>query len=231
MASGIELLESFIIHQHKVDQEIFALLKQDGVESLADFVGLFTDRDYEDGLKDYAERSANHKGSKIQLSRLGIAWMVAKRELQSAKPLEDGDLEAPLGSEITKRQEAEFRTKYGGLQLPPEISPAPALFNRLYREFRKQQQKSVEELSRVRSFADANQAAPHQIMKNMGDFRVVLKTESPETNFRDTMSLLKAHEVLCMAWAMTGTCAHESKMHPGTQCAFQSTRCSDITSP
>ena len=33
------------------------------------------------------------------------------------------------------------------------------------------------------------------------------------------MSLLKAHEVLCMAWAMTGTCAHESKMHPGAQVA------------
>ena len=104
MASGIELLESFVIHQHKVDHEIFALLKQDGVESLADFVGLFTDRDYEDGLKDYTERSAI-KGSKIQLSRLRISWMVAKRELQSAKPLEDGDLEAPLGPEITKRQE------------------------------------------------------------------------------------------------------------------------------
>ena len=79
----------------QVDPEIFAIIKQDGVESLADVVGLFTDRDYEEGLKDYPERSANHEGSKIQLSRLRIAWMVAKRDLQATKPLEDGDLEPP----------------------------------------------------------------------------------------------------------------------------------------
>ena len=88
--------------------EISAIVKQDGAESLADFVGLFTDRDYEEGLKDFTERSANHKGSKIQLSRLRIAWMVAKRDSHAAKAPDDGDLEARWGRRSPRGKRQSF---------------------------------------------------------------------------------------------------------------------------
>ncbi|CAE7178936.1 unnamed protein product [Symbiodinium microadriaticum] len=51
----------------------------------------------------------------------------------------------------------------------------------------------------------------------MGDFRVVLKDEMPDISFRDTLSLLKAHEILCFAWAVTGTAMQTSKLGSNSQ--------------
>ena len=100
MATPAEQLESFL-----VAKEIFDLLRAAGVESISDYIGLYAESEYEDGLKEWTDKSTNFQGNKIQLSRLRIAWATGRKELLRDTPAgatDDADLEAPLPVDARK---------------------------------------------------------------------------------------------------------------------------------
>ena len=84
------------------------------------------------------------------------------------------DLEAPLPTELRQKQEDAFLAKYS-LKFPPELQPSSSLFARHYREFRRMK-KEVDDLQKVRSAAESS-ALPATEVKQLGDFRVILKAE------------------------------------------------------
>ena len=199
MATPIEQLQSFLVATHPVDEEIFDLLKASGVESISDYIGLYAESEYEDGLKEWTEKSQNFRGNKIQLSRLRIAWVTGRKELLRDTPLEstdDVDFEAPLPADVRQKQDDLFYQKFN-TKLPLELTPAAPLFNRHFREFRKQA-KTLDDLSKVKSAVDASAPVP----------------QKGGTSFRDVLSLLRAHQILLNSWAMTGTTERRSKINP-----------------
>ena len=219
MASGAERFELLLVNEHKVATEVFAALRHLGCESVADFVGLYTEADYEDGLKEVLQHTTNFKTDRIQLARLRVAWARAKQDLSTTSAgSQDENLEAPLPPEVRQRQEDAFFAKYG-LRFPPDLLPAATLFARHFREFRRHH-KELDDLARVKSSAEAS-SAPATEVKQLGDFRVVLKAESPAVSFKDLISLLRAHEILLNSLAMAGTAERDSKVLPGTKvCEF-----------
>ena len=116
--AAAEGFEEFLVGQHKVAPEVLQQLRAEGVESLSDFVGLFTEADYEQALKDEVlSKVESHRDSKIQLARLRVAWMRARQEVQNAAPASSlpdssADLEAPLPAEVRQRQEDAFHSRY-----------------------------------------------------------------------------------------------------------------------
>ncbi|CAJ1344812.1 unnamed protein product, partial [Effrenium voratum] len=216
--AAAEGFEEFLVGQHKVAPEVLQQLRAEGVESLSDFVGLFTEADYEQALKDEVlSKVESHRDSKIQLARLRVAWMRARQEVQNVAPASSlpdssADLEAPLPAEVRQRQEDAFHSRYN-LRFPPELTPAPTLFARHFREFRRQK-KELDDLSRVRSAAEISSVAPTEV-KQLGDFRVVLRAPQEPVTFKDLVSLLRAHELLLNSWALAGTAERGSKLKPG----------------
>eukprot|EP00435_Cladocopium_sp_Y103_P060834 s445_g22.t1 len=200
MASGAERFELLLVNEHKVAAEVFAALRNLGCESVADFVGLYTESDYEEGLKEVLQRTA-------------------KQDLSTTSAgSQDENLEAPLPPEVRQRQEDAFFAKYG-LRFPPDLLPEASLFARHFREFRRHH-KELDDLARVKSAAEAS-SAPATEVKQLGDFRVVLKAESPAVSFKDLISLLRAHEILLNSLAMAGTAERDSKILAGTKvCEF-----------
>ena len=199
MATPIEQLQSFLVATHRVDEEIFDLLKASGVESISDYIGLYAESEYEDGLKEWTEKSQNFRGNKIQLSRLRIAWVTGRKELLRDTPsgsTDDVDFEAPLPADVRQKQDGLFYQKFN-TKLPLELTPAAPLFNRHFREFRKQA-KTLDDLSKVKSAVDASAPVP----------------QKGGTSFRDVLSLLRAHQILLNSWAMTGTTERRSKINP-----------------
>ena len=184
--AAAEGFEEFLVGQHKVAPEVLQQLRAEGVESLSDFVGLFTEADYEQALKDEVlSKVESHRDSKIQLARLRVVWMRARQEVQNAAPASSlpdssADLEAPLPAEVRQRQEDAFHSRYN-LRFPPELTPAPTLFARHFREFRRQK-KELDDLSRVRSAAEISSVAPTGL-KQLGDFRVVLRAPHKPVTF------------------------------------------------
>ncbi|CAK9042704.1 Esterase LipC [Durusdinium trenchii] len=215
MASGVERFELLLVNEHKVAAEVFHSLKHMGCESVADFVGLYTEADYEDGLKEVLQKTETFKDNRIQLARLRVAWARAKQDLSatSSGPQEE-NLEAPLPPEVRQRQEDAFFAKYN-VRFPPDLLPAATLFARHFRELRRQH-KELDDLARVKSAAESS-TAPATEVKQLGDFRVVLKAEPPAVSFKDLISLLRAHEILLNSWAMAGTAERDSKLLPGTK--------------
>ena len=193
MATPAEQLESFL-----VAKEIFDLLRAAGVESISDYIGLYAESEYEDGLKEWTDKSTNFQGNKIQLSRLRIAWATGRKELLRDTPAgatDDADLEAPLPVDVRKKQDEVFQQKYQ-LKLPLELTPAPPLFNRHFREFRKQA-KTLDELAKVKSALDTSLSS----------------SQSSKATFPDALAFLRAHQVLLNSWAMTATSDRQSKLH------------------
>eukprot|EP00438_Fugacium_kawagutii_P015702 Skav235325 [mRNA] locus=scaffold520:574363:575256:+ [translate_table: standard] len=216
MASGVERFELLLVNEHKVAPQVFAALRHLGCESVADFVGLYTEADYEESLKEVLQQTAEFKTDRIQLSRLRVAWARAKQDLSSTSSPggQDDNLEATLPPEVRQRQEDVFFAKYG-LRFPPDLLPAASLFARHFREFRRHH-KELDDLARVKCAAEAS-SAPATEVKQLGDFRVVLKAESPAVSFKDLISLLRAHEILLNSLAMAGTAERDSKILPGTK--------------
>ena len=208
----MDRLEAFLVSEHKVEPSVFEKITSFGVESISDFVGLCTESDYEDGVKELlpAELSAN----RIQLSRLRVAWARARQDIKSAinAPTLEEELEAPLPNELRQKQEDAFLAKYS-LKFPPELQPASNIFARHYREFRRMK-KEVDDLLKVRSAAESSMLPTTEI-KQLGDFRVILKSEPPAATFKDFISLLRAHEILLNSYAMAGTADRGSKLHAG----------------
>lgn len=193
MATPAEQLESFL-----VAKEIFDLLRAAGVESISDYIGLYAESEYEDGLKEWTDKSTNFQGNKIQLSRLRIAWATGRKELLRDTPAgatDDADLEAPLPVDARKKQDEVFQQKYQ-LKLPLELTPAPPLCNRHFREFRKQA-KTLDELAKVKSALDTSLSS----------------SQSSKATFPDALAFLRAHQVLLNSWAMTATSDRQSKLH------------------
>eukprot|EP00438_Fugacium_kawagutii_P026754 Skav216444 [mRNA] locus=scaffold50:123913:124737:+ [translate_table: standard] len=215
MASGVERFELLLVNEHKVAPQVFAALRHLGCESVADFVGLYAEADYEESLKEVLQQTAEFKTDRIQLSRLRVAWARAKQDLSNTTPgTQDDNLEAPLPPEVRQRQEDAFFAKYG-LRFPPDLLPAASLFARHFREFRRHH-KELDDLARVKCAAEAS-SVPATEVKQLGDFRVVLKAESPAVSFKDLISLLRAHEILLNSLAMAGTAERDSKILPGTK--------------
>ena len=104
----MDRLEAFLVSEHKVEPSVFEKITSFGVQSISDFVGLCTESDYEDGVKELlpAELSAN----RIQLSRLRVAWARARQDIKSAinAPTLEEQLEAPLPNELRQKQEDAF---------------------------------------------------------------------------------------------------------------------------
>ena len=214
MAGSIDRLEAFMVSEHKLDPSVFQKVKDLGAQSVSDFFGLYTESDYEEGVKELlpAALAAN----RIQLSRLRVAWARARQDLMSASSTSaaEEDLEAPLPTELRQKQEDAFLAKYS-LKFPPELQPSSSLFARHYREFRRMK-KEVDDLQKVRSAAESS-ALPATEVKQLGDFRVILKAEPPAATFKDLISLLRAHEILLNSYALAGTAERDSKLHPGTK--------------
>ena len=85
------------------------------------------------------------------------------------------------------------------------------MFARHFPEFRRNH-KELDGLARVKSAAEASWA-PDTEVKQLGDFRVALKAESPAVSFKDLISLLRAHEILLNSLAMAGTSERDSKSY------------------
>ena len=206
MASGVERFELLLVSEHRVEKAVFQALQDLGCESVADFVGLYTEADYEDGLREVLQRTEAFKDNRIQLARLRVAWARARQDLAAASSASgtcaEENLEAPLPPEVRQRQEDVFFAKYA-LRFPLDLLPAAPLFARHFREFRRQH-KELDDLARVKSAADSS-SVPTTEVKQLGDFRVVLKAELPPVGFKDLISLLRAHEILLNSWAMAGT--------------------------
>ena len=133
------------------------------------------------------------------MSRLRIAWVTGHKELLRDTPsgsTDDVDFEAPLPADVRQKQDDLSYQKFN-TKLPPELTPAAPLFNRRFREFRKQA-KTLDDLSKVKSAVDASAPVP----------------QKGGTSFRDVLSLLRAHQILLNSWAMTGTTERRSKINP-----------------
>ena len=83
MASGVERFELLLVNQRKVAPDVFAALKHLGCEGVADFVGLYTEADFEVGLKEVLQHTSTSKPDRIQLARLRVAWDRAKQDLST----------------------------------------------------------------------------------------------------------------------------------------------------
>lgn len=199
MTTPPEQLGSFLVSTHRVEKEIFDLLRAAGVESISDYIGLYAESEYEEGLKEWTERSTNFKNNKIQLSRLRIAWVTGRKELLRDTPsmnADDVDLEAPLPADVKQKQDDLFSQKYK-LKLPLELMPAAPLFNRHFREFRRRA-KTVDDLAKVKSASDT----------------VPSISPAGSKPFPDALSMLRALNILLHSWAMTATADRQSKLQP-----------------
>lgn len=63
MATPAGQLESFPVATHRVDREIFDLLRAAGVESVSDYIGLYAEAEYEDGLLKSGQTSPRISGA------------------------------------------------------------------------------------------------------------------------------------------------------------------------
>ena len=71
MAGSIDRLEAFMVSEHKLDPSVFQKVKDLGAQSVSDFFGLYTESDYEEGVKELlpAALAANKSSSVVCGSR------------------------------------------------------------------------------------------------------------------------------------------------------------------
>ncbi|CAE7413292.1 unnamed protein product [Symbiodinium sp. CCMP2592] len=165
MAGSIDRLEAFMVSEHKLDPSVFQKVKDLGAQSVSDFFGLYTECDYEEGVKELLLAALAESSS-----------VVCDLMSASSTAFAEEDLEAPFPTELRQKQEDAFLAKYS-LKFPPEFRPSSSLLARHYREFRRMK-KEVDDLQKVRSAAESS-AMPVTEVKQLGDFRVILKAEPP----------------------------------------------------
>ena len=189
-----------------------------GCESVADFAGYFTSRDYESGCQTDILDGTKFSKDRIALSRLRIAWSKSGETVSSAASPSTGssaDLEAPLEEGARESQENDFKAAYG-LVLEPEDTPSDALFNRSFREFRRKH-KTIEDLSRVRSIAEVGPNTAPDRTERMGNLEIIVhRGRQSQREFRTVQQLMQAHLIMANSWMLNGTAMRPSKLVPGT---------------
>ena len=148
-SSGISELERFLV-KNGIPQPVATFVTTPkeadppgrGLESIADFAAVFTERDYEDRMQTFIlDQVAAHKEDYRALGRLRTAWLLAKSDVTKAcKALAEGaitsDWDQPLGVEDEATRKDEFNGAYDGLAYSSEDTPLATITGRYFREFR-----------------------------------------------------------------------------------------------
>ena len=223
MAAGA--LRKLMVDEAKVAPAIAKFMAETlHMESVSDWFSFFKADEYEDGVqRDILDHIPEFKQDRIQRGRLRTAWTLARSAMKrheirdTAAGDDDGEIEAPLKEGLKESADKSFKAAYGGIAFAPEAQPADALYNRLFREFKKKQ-VSVYPLDKVRSNAQQsvileNTKASHKVSENIS----ITYNAAPDVpiRFNSTIQVLQALKVLTNGWAMVGTAEVTSKVDGG----------------
>ena len=224
MDEATRRLQSLLVKEACVDEKLAEhVITSLQLASIADLAQFWPADGYLTGIDADVLDSTQWKGSRIQAARLRTAVDLGRAEVQqamaagkrSAGLLEDWD--APLDPNIRVEAEASFKQKYH-LQFCDAAKPAPALFARLFREF-KRGCLSVHEINRVKSVADspADMHSPAK-RRHLGDgLELVLgdEADSVASPFGSIHEFLWRLQILAHGWAVAGQNTKPSKLTSG----------------
>ena len=224
MADPTAVLRSFLL-SHKLDESVVNFITAScsrglGCESISDFAGYWTDNTadfYGDILAHIDAFKDKNNPSKIQLSRLRIAWQQAAGATGKAQPPSISDPEAPLSPEEAKAQETAWQSA-GGFRFHPDEDPAANLKSRVCREFARRC-RTVDDLSRMRSSSNTPAITP-ETRKQLGDISIIVaggSAQLPALPLSSLMEVTRAHQIMANLWSVTGTAKVTSKLEPTKQ--------------
>ena len=199
---------------HRLDQTVIHFILADasiglGCKSVSDFAGCFTqsDGDFKETILQHLEAfKGGGNESKIQLSRLRVAWAAAVAATNQASKSQPpaASPESPLPQEEA-RAHAAVRSEAGGFSFfPSSVEPAAHLVSEACSEFTKQQ-KGLDELPRMES-AENTPAIDPDLWRQLVDFAYGLSVQ-----------FCSAHKLLTNLWTMTDTQQVTSEEDPSVQ--------------
>eukprot|EP00435_Cladocopium_sp_Y103_P064688 s646_g26.t1 len=191
--------------------------KQHKVETLDDFVYLMDSKDWESGLRDLLQSSADLKDNRIILSRFKAAYengvTAIKNSQANPKVEENPDLVLPEST--LQSVGRDFQKRYG-VVLDPYLDPSDALRSRIYKEFRRQTM-TVLETRRIKSMMHVAVPKTTENIKLSDSIQLQLQ-EDESVTISTAIEYYFALRTLCNAWAWAGN--FEATEHDGTKKIF-----------
>ena len=192
----------------RVHDSIIAKFAEEGVESLADFVGYVTASGYEKGAENVRDKVESLKGRSVETARIRTANQIAVKvvEASNAETKETPaqvhlDMEASL-QEQKKVSIAEQWTRRYNLHLSMYVDPADSLLNLLYGEFRINIPTLIP-VKRIRSIFQGNRQSVEQEHPLPGGISITVE-EAPDEVVRDVFAYYCSLRVLANAAAKAG---------------------------
>ena len=194
-----------------------------GMESVPDLDSFFVSGTYQDEVQtDVPDNNPACKGDKIQQSRQGSAWELARaafsRALLKTNNIDNAaKWDAPPDPDVQLKQEQAVQDLHR-LRLEPDATPCDTLFARLFRRFYGQ---TVAQTSPIMDTVKQRRLHPDiTITPNEAD-----DTETETTN---GFQLLRALRVLMTAYAMVGTTKRDSGGRVRTADLSKSMACAEL---
>ena len=173
------------------------------VETLDDFVYLVDSKDWEAGLRDLLQASAELKDNRIILSRFKAAYesgVTAIKSSQASQKTEENP-DAVLPESTLQAVGKDFSRRYG-MVLDPYLDPSDALRSRIYKEFRRQTM-SVLETRRIKSMMHIAVPKTTENIKLSDSLQLQLQ-EDESVTISTAVEYYFALRTLCNAWGWAG---------------------------